>query len=41
MMVSTLKEFIPDRDAVAERTAQQFHLLPQIAAEKVNLYWKQ
>ena len=40
-MVSTLKEFIPDRDAVAERTAQQFHLLPQIAAEKANLYWKQ
>ena len=41
MMVSTLKEFIPDRDAVVERIAQQFHLLPQIAAEKVNLYWKQ
>lgn len=41
MMVSTLKEFIPDRDAIVERIAQQFHLLPQIAAEKVNLYWKQ
>ena len=40
-MVTTLKRFNVAKDVVVQEITRQFHLLPHVAEEKVEQYWKQ
>ena len=38
-LIATVKQFTQNKDAAVQGLMQQFNLLPQVAAEKVALYW--
>ena len=39
-LVTTLQEFNVEKSAAVQKIMMQFHLLPQVAEEKVERYWK-
>ena len=38
-LIATVKKFSHNRDMAIQTLMEQFGLLPQIAADKVSLYW--